>query len=484
MSASSALLHANILLFPDRAHIYRRWTASPNFAQSFAIHLAAFASLDQRARGKVIENAPDVLSCTVNTAGLITQSETPASTSAYSADVYSKNFTEQCSDGSLPLSPPGPNFPYDVDFTRWLHFDDQDGEQMDVDTNEENAITSDNSAPHTNIVDLQGFTPSQATDNQDITSADSKMSEPAKQYPDVDGVKRVLEDCLEDMHSKLVETGDMDTPLGKAFACIFDNPPTINEADEKSPTSPNADPVSRFFSIVCKKLSLFSSSLTSKTIQATAALNLARVCCEWVLLETLCYTRLGIVVHRPWLAAPAQEVYVVSREGVENLQPLPINGAKPWKSLRRVDLAPLGSWTLRLGDIVNVDTGHSTAPAKVSDLRSLDDGRFVVVYCWLYTREDIIDELKIDGAVPSSALANLNQMWPPGVRYNYMLSTNRTITIWDTAVERVSPESSFNLCYSAIYSTTPTSRRIWSIENKRFQWMKKILHHEPEETAS
>lgn len=37
---------------------------------------------------------------------------------------------------------------------------------------------------------------------------------------------------------------------------------------------------------------------------------------------------------------------------------------------------------------------------------------------------------------------------------------------------------------NAIYSTTPTSRRIWSIENKRFQWMKRILHLEPEETAS
>jgi hypothetical protein len=355
---------------------------------------------------------------------------------------------------------------------------------MDMDKNEDNAVTSDDCALHTDTLDSQIFTPSHATDNHNKTSFNLRIPEPAQQYPDVDGVKKILEDCLEDMHSKLVETGDMDTPLGKAFTCIFDNPPTMYEADEEFPPSCNSDPVSRFFSIVCKKLSLFSSSLTSKTIQATAALNLARVCCEWVLLETLCYTRLGIVVCRPWLAAPAQELYVVSREGVENLQPLPINGAKPWKCLRRVDLAPLDSWTLRRGDIVNVDTGHSTAPAKVSDLRRLDDGRFVVVYCWLYTREDILDELKVDGAVPSSALANLNQMWPPGVRYNYMLSTNRTITIWDTAVERVPPETPFNICYSAIYSTTPTSRRIWSIENKRFQWMKRILHLEPEETAS
>ncbi|KGO47442.1 hypothetical protein PEX1_092170 [Penicillium expansum] len=53
------------------------------------------------------------------------------------------------------------------------------------------------------------------------------------------------------------------------------------------------------------KLSLFLSSLTSKTIEATAALSVARVCCEWVLLETLYYTRFGIVVRRPWLAVPS-----------------------------------------------------------------------------------------------------------------------------------------------------------------------------------
>ncbi|KAJ5532386.1 hypothetical protein N7513_001998 [Penicillium frequentans] len=355
---------------------------------------------------------------------------------------------------------------------------------MDMDTNEENEITSDNSALHIDTLDNQTSTPTRATVDYHNTAANSGIPDPVQQHSETDYVKKILEDCLDDIHSKLVKTGDMDTTLGKAFACIFENPVTIYEEDENDPASFNPDPVSRFFSIVCKKLSLFSSSLTSKTIEATAALNLARVCCEWVLLETLCYTRLGIVVRRPWLAAPAQELYAVSREGVENFRPLPMNGAKPWKYLRKLDLAPLGSWTLRRGDIVNVDTGHSTAPAKVSDIRSLEDGRFVVVYCWLYTREDILDELKIDGAVPSSALTNLNQMWPLGVRFSYMLSTNRTISIWDTAIERALPKISSSLCYSAIYSTTSTSRRVWSIDNKRFQWMKRILHLEPAETVA
>lgn len=57
---------------------------------------------------------------------------------------------------------------------------------------------------------------------------------------------------------------------------LFDNLLTIDKADENSLAYPKIDPVSRFFAIVCKKLSLFLSSLNSTTIQATAALNLPR----------------------------------------------------------------------------------------------------------------------------------------------------------------------------------------------------------------
>ncbi|KAJ5746802.1 hypothetical protein N7520_011984 [Penicillium odoratum] len=113
------------------------------------------------------------------------------------------------------------------------------------------------------------------------------MSEPVQQYPEIGDVKKFLEDCLEDIHSKLVETGNMDTPLGKAFACIFENPATVYEVDEKSP----------------------ASNISTQS--------------------------------------QAQELYAVSREGAENFQPLPVNGAKPWKYLQKIDLAPLGSWTLR-----------------------------------------------------------------------------------------------------------------------------------------
>lgn len=58
-------------------------------------------------------------------------------------------------------------------------------------------------------------------------------------------------------------------------------------------------------------------------------------------------------------------------------------------------LGPLWFVDSTRGDIVNIDTGHSTAPAKISDLQH-DDGRLAVVYCWLYTRGDIHDRCAPD----------------------------------------------------------------------------------------
>lgn len=208
-------------------------------------------------------------------------------------------------------------------------------------------------------------------------------------------------------------------------------------------------------------------------------LNSLRVCCEWILLETLFFLCLGIVVRRKWLASPAQELYYVSREGAEDFQPLPLNGAQPWKDLEKTDSAPLKFWTLHRGFIVDVDIGHGTSPAKVSDIRCLDDGRYIVVYTWLYTRDEIVEELEVDGKLSARDRAHLDKRWPLGSRFRYMLSTNRTVTLWDTAIGRAPEELATNLCYSAIYSTTPTSRRIWSIENPRYKWMKRILVHEP-----
>lgn len=55
---------------------------------------------------------------------------------------------------------------------------------------------------------------------------------------------------------------------------------------------------------------------------------------------------------------PAQTLYHVSREGVENSQPIPVGRAKPWKSLPKVASASLNTWLLRCGDVVSVNVGY------------------------------------------------------------------------------------------------------------------------------
>lgn len=369
-----------------------------------------------------------------------------------------------------------------MDFSPWLHFDDDSDEPMDIEESVPTVDSTGASAPGTqttsHIVDPTLVSAPNTTNNSLVISGMPEMSTAPQS---AGGIKTLIEDSLEQMHTRLVEDGDLDSILGKAFTCIFDYQPDLGGAVQTNfNTTDGDDSVTRFFEIICGKFKLLSSVFTSHSVKGRVGLNLLRVCCEWVLFDTLCFSCLGIVAQRRWLAPPAQELYYVSREGVESLQPLPRNGAKPWKSLRKSDLAPLESWTLRRGSIVNVDAGNSTSPAKVSDIRCLDDGRYVVVYTWLYTREQIIEELEVDGKLSLRDRAHLDRMWPLGDRYRYMLSTNRTITLWDTAIGQAPEEVTSSLCYSAIYSTTPTSRRIWNVENPRYKWMKRILLYEPQ----
>lgn len=87
----------------------------------------------------------------------------------------------------------------------------------------------------------------------------------------------------------------------------------------------------------------------------------------------------------------------------------------------------------------------------------------------------IIAEFQIENGFPQHLLKNLEQMWPEDAQYHYMISTNRTITLWDTAVLLALEEVVSRLCYSSIYSTTPTKRWIWSVENSGCRWVRKIL---------
>ncbi|KAF3405659.1 hypothetical protein F1880_010339 [Penicillium rolfsii] len=184
-------------------------------------------------------------------------------------------------------------------------------------------------------------------------------------------------------------------------------------------------------------------------------------------------------------APPAQILYRVTREGVADLRPAPLGKAGPWESLPSVSSAPLLQWTIHCGDIVIVDIGlRGEDFAKVSDLRRLPDGRYVVVYTWLYQRSEIAQELEINEQLSTHATVHLDTMWPLHAEYKFILSTNRTITIWDTAIGRAAKETTASICQYAIYSTTLKSRRIVSVDQPGFQWMREILllktEHEPD----
>ncbi|CAL5867215.1 uncharacterized protein PFLUO_LOCUS1430 [Penicillium psychrofluorescens] len=180
-------------------------------------------------------------------------------------------------------------------------------------------------------------------------------------------------------------------------------------------------------------------------------------------------------------APPAQVLYRVSTEGVKDFRPIPVKGAMPWKCLPGVNSAPLGAWIVQRGDIVSVDLAQRGQDyAKVSDLRLLRDGRYIAVYAWLYARWEIAQELQVDGRMPIKSPSHLDKMWPPNAEHKYMLSTNRTITLWDTAIERAPTTIATKLCQDAIYSTTSNSRRIVKADIPRFEWMRKILFMSPQ----
>ncbi|KAL4870282.1 hypothetical protein BDV12DRAFT_166068 [Aspergillus spectabilis] len=233
-----------------------------------------------------------------------------------------------------------------MDFTPWLHSDDQASEPMEIYDQQSRPIEDAYDAPpdaalvsDTSDINLNS-NPLPATESGNAPCADLARLKSSKGQERIDGLKTMIEDSLEHMHAKLVEDGGKETGLGKAFACIIDHRPELLEKDETSSEfGKGSDPIPRFFKIICKKFSLLSSVITSKVVEGPGGLNLLRICCEWVLLETLCYTSIGIAPHRRWVVVPAQELYSVSREGVEAFQPLSMNGAKPWKDLRKVNSA-------------------------------------------------------------------------------------------------------------------------------------------------
>jgi hypothetical protein len=177
---------------------------------------------------------------------------------------------------------------------------------------------------------------------------------------------------------------------------------------------------------------------------------------------------------------PALVLYEYEQHGGSSLRPVPVEGQKPWEDLVQVTKASLETWSVHLGDLVAVCLdGGSEGYAKVSELRQVEDGRYMVVYTWLYTRKEIMDELKFQGWLSKACREHVNCMWPAKAPYEYMLSSNRTVVLWDTALSLAPKEVVGRLCRSHIYITTDFIREIHPVGSPDDRWLREILDLSP-----
>ncbi|KAL4755669.1 uncharacterized protein BDW70DRAFT_146130 [Aspergillus foveolatus] len=171
-----------------------------------------------------------------------------------------------------------------------------------------------------------------------------------------------------------------------------------------------------------------------------------------------------------------------------DIRPTAVKGQKPWSELEQVQCASLETWEVRLYDIVTVCVqGLSEGYAKVTDLRDLEDGRFMVVYTWLYTRAEILEEYTGPNGVPPRLQENLDRNWPADSEFNYMLSSNRTVTLWDTALRRAPEHVASKICDGFVYVTTTKkkirpARWIYSVKEPKVKWLADILSKKGDHT--
>jgi hypothetical protein len=131
-----------------------------------------------------------------------------------------------------------------------------------------------------------------------------------------------------------------------------------------------------------------------------------------------------------------------------------------------------------LGDAQSEDPETPKTYAKVTDLRSVGDGCYMVVYTWLYTRGEILADMETDAGIPEELRGNLNQRWPESADYDYMFSTNRTVTLWDTAICLAPDHVVSRIHDSLVYITRPSECWILDINDFRVRWMEKIVELE------
>lgn len=148
--------------------------------------------------------------------------------------------------------------------------------------------------------------------------------------------------------------------------------------------------------------------------------------------------------------------------------------------------------SVRIGDVVCLTQpdGITQRFAKVSELCPFHNDQFAVVCVWLYTREEVAqDSIQHDNCLTStssdeSSWQHLNERWSlKQDRYDgdeYILSTKRTIALWDTSIIKCAPDAvATNICQNLIYNTDISERRICDVNDPAWRWMKKILTLRP-----
>lgn len=138
-------------------------------------------------------------------------------------------------------------------------------------------------------------------------------------------------------------------------------------------------------------------------IQRSRIAILLQLWLEYSIVEALLLHFTDVYISHEQSMPPAQLLYHVSWEDIENFQLMSVSRAKSWKSLSKVTLASLDTWLLQCRDVVSVDVGHERGYIKISDLQSIHDRHYVVIYTWLYTRDEVAEELQIDENLFSSS---------------------------------------------------------------------------------
>ena len=140
----------------------------------------------------------------------------------------------------------------------------------------------------------------------------------------------------------------------------------------------------------------------------------------------------------------------------------------------------MDKWEFNIGDVVHVwCIGNQDSLAKVSDIRYLRHKCYLVVLTWYYTRDEIKKELWSCRTIPKQRQAHLDAQWLPDAPFTHMLSSNRTINMWNTLRRKASPEVMVNLCPDKFYVTTDSIRKIFKAGHPSYKWMKELLYLPP-----